>query len=289
MVKETLPTVQVVFHVTPSEATNAPAKYDRVFEFLRMDAGPTPTAHFRLSEDGCKGKNFGWKWTHEALAGADSHSKRATEEAAERKSYSAVCEHISALVKPNLCLAIPEGQGVSGGNLFDEPLHSMRSRPFAHGEQVYLRATIRGRSDLVVVKQVPRGPILRHQVLMAIEVKTQAAMNLSSTGCEREAVLQLIGLNIANTAHTPPVVLTNLVGTHRVYFLEYQGTADDPAGYVVKRTTCHCLCCAIHLASDIASRRCISADFARAPTPDVSIDNDMVFDAQAAVESGDET
>jgi hypothetical protein len=43
---------------------------------------------------------------------------------------------------------------------------------------------------------------------------------VSAPGSSREAITQLIGLNLDNPYHSPPVLLTNLVKTHHVYYIK---------------------------------------------------------------------
>ena len=69
-----------------------------------------------------------------------------------------------------------------------------------------------------MLKKEWNGTILRHNnmVKFAIELKTvKGYRQQSTTGCMREAQLQLVGLNAFNTHSSPPVLLSNLAKTHQ--------------------------------------------------------------------------
>eukprot|EP01038_Epipyxis_sp_PR26KG_P016051 gene16051-21794_t len=107
----------------------------------------------------------------------------------------------------------------------------------------------------------------RHDILMAIKVKTVRAMGENLNECLREAVIQLIGLNCANEHRSSPVFLTNLVGRHFVLYLEQENKDSDIVLIVVKfKSISH----ALSLCVRVYSRNAITCDWGRPQTPDNS-------------------
>lgn len=135
--------------------------------------------------------------------------------------------------------------------------------------------------------QLP-GDVLRTHVRVAIEVKPQSVFKSSSSGCMREAVIQLIGLNANNpyrfgtTLHSilppspfltfgwcvrsPAVILTNLLETHRVIFINHE--SDDPLQYSLKERCFKNFNHALHFAMEMGIfGKGHTLQFARPPTP----------------------
>jgi hypothetical protein len=79
---------------------------------------------------------------------------------------------------------------------------------------------LRGRTDLVR-KKYKDAPLGKSNNQYFIEIKREADFVLEDS--LREAFLQLVGGNIANTFHSPPVLLTNLAKMHFVLFITLVG------------------------------------------------------------------
>lgn len=122
-------------------------------------------------------------------------------------------------------LVLPQvgnGNRCDSGFLYRERAYTLRQTEDAKGEPVVYIHTIRGRSDVAVTNMgVPEpGHIRRFMVKFVLEIKTPKDLVKQAKGCVREAVMQLIGLNLANHRSSPAVILTNLVQNHRVYWLD---------------------------------------------------------------------
>jgi hypothetical protein len=104
-------------------------------------------------------------------------------------------------------------------------------------------------------------------VQFVIEVKTVVGMQHSQSGCIHEAQVQLIGLNAANHQHSPPVVLTDLTTKHVVLHVELTNDERQPLKYVIYLRECATFPQAVHLATSLAGRACVTADFSRPNTP----------------------
>ena len=138
------------------------------------------------------------------------------------------------------------------------------------GQRVFHCHRVVGRTDIVALTQDRNnGEITRSMVKFAVEIKTTQGLRKSQDGCLFEAQLQLIGLNAFNAIRSPPVVLTNLVGTHHVLYLAYK---QDGWGYVIRRQKCSSFPAAIHFAQQKGSEASISDDFSRPMTPDQESD-----------------
>ena len=105
----------------------------------------------------------------------------------------------------------------------------------------------------------------------AIEIKTVDGMRLSKSGCQREAMIQLIGLNASNERNSPPVVLTNLVGIHSVLFLELTSEPTKPVKYRVCEQKCMTFAAAVHFAMTKCDEASVTGDFSRPPSPVLEI------------------
>ena len=101
----------------------------------------------------------------------------------------------------------------------------------------------------------------------AIEIKTADGMRSSKSGCQRESLVQLIGLNASNERNSPPVILTNLVGVHTVFFLELMSAKTSPLKYCVREQKCKSFPSAVHFAMKKCQEASVTGDFSRPPTP----------------------
>ena len=201
---------------------------------------------------------FSWKWL------ADDASD---DRVLERKSYQPILSFLRGL--HFLCEDVSEGQFCVEKLLFSSDINTRRNdNPMTvRGQKVFLRHRVQGRTDIFVLnRDHHRGHILRNMVKFAIEVKTVVDFSRSTSGCMREAQLQLIGLNAFNTNNSPPVVLTNLAERHQVVYLD----RDQECWFLIKVQHCDSFAAAVHFANSKASRSCISHHFSRPTTPELS-------------------
>ena len=256
-VRETLPSVLVGRVLTPSQASRIPQVVSSVFDSLGLSLSPENTGKTYKLPDNCGDKwKFDWKWPKNA--GGDDRGL-------ERQSYGPVKDYLGKLVL--FCVDVSEGQFCVEKLLFNADVYTRRNKNpmLLHGQTVYLRHRIQGRTDLAVLRQDNKGGyILRNMVKFVVEVKTVYGYQQSQTGCMRECQLQLIGLNAFNTNCSPPVVLSNLAQKHQVLYLD----ADEDWRYTIKVQDCDSFAAAIHFADVLSNRDCISQHFSRPTTPD---------------------
>jgi hypothetical protein len=191
----------------------------------------------------------------------------------ETDSYPAVQTFVSKCLTGNLrCAVVGNGEhlGLTGGLLFEQTIWSLRSATGVHGEDLYLRGSVRGRTDLIVYddrgqKLRQKDAVGRNQVRMAIEVKLLSAMATPAglAGCQREAICQLIGLNVDNAECAPPVILTNLAKTHKVFYI--CRISDSPLLFCICVQHFTSLSKALMVALSLGTRRGEVANFSRPP------------------------
>ena len=146
-----------------------------------------------------------------------------------------------------------EGRYCAEKLLFNSDICTRRKRnPTIPGQKVFLRHQVEGRTDIVALnRDHPGGHILRNMVKFAIEIETVEGYSASSSGCLREAQLQWIGLNAFNTNCSPPVILTNLAGMHKVFYLE----ADPNWECTIRVQQCDSFPAAVHFANHARIRQ----------------------------------
>ena len=249
---------QVNFNISPSEAckTSNKGQYNGLLEELRISVKHSV---------GVEGDANTWifSWAQKA----------------ETDSYNDVCLYLKESFD-TLGVVVGNGQNCSDGKLFNEIVHSLRSKPGAHGDGVIAKFTIAGRPDIISVKK-HQEEYRRFHVVEAYEIKTvkQMAEPAKERECEREAILQTIGLNIGNVSTSPPVILTNLQQKHKVIFIEPDSTATL-LSYVVNVVSFKVLASAIlfvrtHLLdSETGYRTCVTKDFGRHCSPLASARDD---------------
>lgn len=136
----------------------------------------------------------------------------------EKKSYAPLQKH---LTENNIFVVnVSSGQGLLDGNLFHEELWTLKKDPFAGPRQ--LRFIVRGRTDFVRIEQ-NNGNLSRINQRYLVEVKKGDI----GEPALREAFVQLIGANTANTHHSPPVFLTNLQRSHYVLFITLESRTGE--------------------------------------------------------------
>jgi len=185
-----------------------------------------------------------------------------TDKKLERTAYQPVLEFVSQLF-PELNLQIvAEGKNLTSGNLFSvEAFTARRENPGQHGQLVTFITTIEGRSDIAAFAK--NGTPTRRGVVFVIEIKTPRFNKAS--GC-REAITQLLGLNIDNPLHSPPVLLTNLVNIHSVFFV---APLDQFPFYQIQEEQFHWFESALERVGELCVDHRRTHHFGRGPSPDV--------------------
>jgi hypothetical protein len=159
--------------------------------------------------------------------------------------------------------------------LFDVSIFNLRSKLGSHGEPLVAKVKLHGRTDFVALREnvvLPEGShIFRYMVDYCIEVKQSKVMQgkQASDKCEKEAMLQLIGLCVDNPRSAPPVILTNMAHKHAVFYLDLM--TENPLSFQIKKQICSSILCAADFALLLANkeeRQGIARDFGRGPTPD---------------------
>jgi hypothetical protein len=132
---------------------------------------------------------------------------------------------------------------------------------------------MQGKSDVVVVTsdRYLLSPVI---VKFAIEIKKPAT---SSSGY-KEAICQLLGLNIGNPAIRPLVVLTDLVLLNETFELFPEEEPDGATKYALKRLKFQSFADAVTYADAVAALKLPGLfEFCRGPSPR-SNDNVLVGD-----------
>lgn len=259
-----LPTLKEI-DVTPSQASQDESKYRNTVHALKLDD----------VEKACKitgpssARNLEWIW------GDDTN---------ESESYGAVCAYLET---DTSLRAINVGAGqVYGKDVYKRQVYSLRSKAGAQGEDLAHLTTIHGRTDILVfhkrnmTRSDGREALVPNILLVsfAIEIKTAKEMARQSNHNSYEAVIQLLGLNVSNPYASPPVLLTNLMGTNDVYFIKR--TSEDPLRYTIVCQPCSTFANAVTyirtklLDDTVGYRKSVTKDFGRAPTPRGSSDSD---------------
>jgi hypothetical protein len=293
-IRNDLPAGMVTHTVTPSGASAKPATTESLFNTLQLNMTPVTSAssHKKPTNKKWKDLKFEFSWSvlqkeledklvdeqneieQKGEGGEDGDQCGDLDEAAymsrkdplEVMSYEKVKAFISSVGE--VAKVIGNGQQLTNGLLFDQSIWTLRPKdPRIRGQRVNLRHIVRGRSDVAVLSEDPgEGKILPWMVKFLIEVKT--AKGLSSNGSKAEAMVQLIGLNAASERRSPPVVLTNLVQTHSVFYLKLVADVPSPVKYKIYEQKCSSFASAVHYALSICDTS-ESEDFCRPPTPEL--------------------
>jgi hypothetical protein len=263
-----MPSVVVGHVLTPSDATKQPAHAATLLGCLNLNESAAliepmysrpEQAQANFSSSSWADGKFLWP------AGAK-----------ETHSYDETIKYLEFLSLNRSVYLVAHGNNLISGNLFDVDIYSLRRRRDQHRGVVH-HHRLRGRTDLVLFHEntqpLPEPEegrihhILRHQVDVCIEVKRPQDIKKSSTGCEMEAILQLVGMNVNNQYSSPVVVLTDLVEKHLVFRLGLHHNCDTGCDtYQVTKQKCVDFASAMHLAT--RPRDAISNNFSRPPTPE---------------------
>ena len=191
---------------------------------------------------------------------------------------------------------IANGQCLSHGHLFAVQVFSLRPNLLVTSSELRQTKTgprhrfnVQGTSDIFVSLN-PAGRIERANCAFCIEIKRVGDM--SSAGavnrCLREGILQLIGLNVANTNTSPSVLVTNLNGRHYVLYISKN---PDPGRlqYTLNLLQFSTFGRSVDYIRDkLMLRQCVTHDFGSPLSPEGSMthyeeEDDDMFDADAKV------
>jgi hypothetical protein len=270
--------VEIVnFALTPSEACKSTAltsMYQPLMHSLKLDPMKNPLSLAQLEE--CSEKQpaasaekklttFRFRWSNDGV------------ERSETDSYAPAAQHLRELFPDHRVMIIGNGQNLSDGLLFSVPVYSLKPRDAPSSElrkehQLPRKCfAVRGRCDVVVLKKGESLPIPAN-VLLGVEIKPQSVMQPAKKVSEdaetgqtagREAVVQLLGLNVGNMYSSPPVVLSNLMGLHYVLYIDCVDVVKFR--YVVKQFRSFTDAC--FFAATIGKRPCVTRYFASPPSP----------------------
>ena len=246
---EKLPSFIDTFTLTPSDASKKPKYASKLLGSLGIPASPAKKDLFSQEDPPLPPLKFKW-----------------SKHPAEKESYPKVVEYLMQALPNRLAYDVGAGKNLYEGNLFDEPIFSLRKRRGQHGGVVH-KCNLHGRTDIVLFHE--REPplqseddhIQRYQVDVAIEIKVPGDLK---PGAHNEAMMQLVGMNANNSDCTPTVVLSDLSKLHFVFQLELD-QCDNRDCYIITKQPCKDFASAIRLATQ--PRAHISINFSRPNTP----------------------
>ncbi len=169
---------------------------------------------------------------------------------------------------------ISSGAELPHGHFFKTAVHTLRPRINISsaelrltGKEPRLKFTVTGRSDIAVLRS-ERSILSRTDCIYCIEVKRVADMKGEAkiNMALREGVLQLIGLNAANSYASPSVIVTNLNQLHYLIFI----CRNDEAEMLSFSLSIHkfdSIFQAVYHARLLSRRGCVTHLFGSAPTP----------------------
>ena len=252
-----VPTVTLLTDLTPSDAsTRKGGEIGVLWRALGL-----PDAAVEIPGEPYKSeysmRKFSFSWAGKSL---------------EKEGYDALKEHLGSNGFSDIH-CVEAGERLVSGELFDVNVFELRKKLGSHGEPLIARVRLHGRTDFVALRKgvicPPKSHILRHMVDYAIEVKRPKDMETAGQAkCEREAMMQLIGLCVDNARSAPPTILTNMATKHFVFYLDMH--TEDPLAFCIKKQICSSLLCAASFALMLAEnreRQGIAQDFGRGPTP----------------------
>jgi hypothetical protein len=136
----------------------------------------------------------------------------------EKASYDPLQEFLKS--KSIFVVNVTTGEGMLGGLVFREEIWTLKQ---TFQKQRVFKYIVSGRTDFVRLKG-NNNIIGRSNIQYYIEVKKEKIAEADF----REAFVQLIGANAANSFHSPPVFLTNLNLDHYVLFITFD---EDQGNY----------------------------------------------------------
>ena len=191
---------------------------------------------------------------------------------------------------PNLCAYLKDeyeimtaivdnGQCCVAGRLYNQEVYTLRPYVGAHSadltaaQRLVLKFNLFGRPDIIGIRR-QSTTYTRALVTFAVELKRPGDMNPSAV---KEAIIHLIGVNIANSVSSPPLLLTDLVDCNKVMFIEME-TNLDILCYTIRTYQFPTLTHAVdyiknNLLTKSGFREGCTGDFGRGPSPMSSIDH----------------
>ena len=135
--------------------------------------------------------------------------------------------------------------------------------------------------------------ICRTNCICCVEVKRKQDMKTPSdvNKCLREAVLQLIGLNVANVYTSPSVILTDLNNSHYVLFISINPDPEIRLAFALNVFKFELLGeCLSYLQEFLIHRSCVTHEFGSPLSPVQSVkiveeesDDDDIYGADSKV------
>ena len=143
----------------------------------------------------------------------------------ESASYSPLINHMHACQLE--AVLVSDGYTLPDGLLYREEIWTLKKNTSIcsdelrkNDQELKLKYIIQGRTDIVRTRN-SKIPLGKSNNRYFIEIKRVEDFVLEDS--LREACLQLIGGNVANTFHSPPVLLTNLANSHFVLYISRDG------------------------------------------------------------------
>ena len=187
---------------------------------------------------------------------------------------------------------VGNGQGLTDGLLFDVDIFSLRAKRGIPSEELdaeerpQFRFTLKGRTDLIVLFDKSMGAV-NTNIRYYIEIKTVA--DFSDVSSLKEAVLQVIGSNVAALYHSPSVLLTNLAKKNFVLYITRLDTADNSLQYALNVCKMPTFAKALVFVEDrTKTKASVTRDFGRMPTPRSSVSGVETTVLNTAEEMGDD-
>jgi hypothetical protein len=275
-------------NITPSSAclSKHADEFQHLLEGLHMNIGSRLSLLATVQEatEPVFENNFTFSWKRpSATSGGGASATGGKGDSKEGESYAPLVDYLTTLGLK--AVVVGSGQGLPNGHLFNQHVHTlkkdvtMRSGELRKtGDEPRYLYRLSGRTDVVVI--APEETVVsRQSVRVAIEVKPEYSLNKDES--LREAFLQLIGLNAGNAIQSPVVILTDLVKTHYVLFLD--ASMPPLVKYSLKILKFSQINFALSEASKLSVRPCFTQHFGAPPTPqasETSIEGDVEGEAQ---------
>jgi hypothetical protein len=265
--------MKIVSHkITPSDGAESAAldKWTLLMETLGLPTAMT-LSNLAVQADifDCEYDDFSFEW-RSGITG--EHVKNQDKEL-EISSYDPLKAYLVGMDR-NVHI-VGNGQNLPHGLLFSTNVFTLRPKlgvPSAklrltHQEPKY-KIEIVGRTDLIVLKN-SQSLLTRTNMLYGIEVKTATGMKHLEKSL-REAVLQLLGVNVDNQYSSPPILLTNLDKVHYVVFISARSCEELHFDLNIRKYDS--IAKALwDFEKNICNRICVTHYFGSPPTPPSSL------------------
>jgi len=244
--------------------------FENLLDCLHLNGGSDLTTIVDASEQidsTNRFPKFSFQWPNADISSLSSY---------EALSYEPLLNYLKV---NNMNALFPKEDQLMNNLMFDIHIYSLKSDVTRKskdlkwtGGEPRCRFHLFGRTAIVILTPEDRI-ITRHTVTSAIEVKPPV-FNVKEG--LREAAFQLLGFNIDNEAISASVLLTNLVDTHFVLYLEAINVLKQKFKLVIKQYSA--FNDAIALVDLLKDRKCITRHFGSPPTPAFSEMSDNVED-----------